>query len=92
MAQFAVVNPRAPKLPRGYHLASTTHSTTVAKASDMSMMMASPPLRPVADVASTSPRWQSVVIRSTRALALELTLLVGALGWRRYRRDGVSGL
>jgi hypothetical protein len=54
--------------------------------------MASPPMRPVANVTATSPRWQSVVIRSSRALALELALLTGFLGWRRYRRDGLAAL
>jgi spore coat protein A len=86
MAQFAVVKPGSKKLPHGYYLASkgTSHHT---QAMAMSMMM-SLPMRPADYATAASSRSTRFVIRSSRALALELSMLTVVLGWRRYRRHG----
>jgi spore coat protein A len=90
MAQFAVVNPRTKKLPHGYYLASDASTSKVFQASPVSMTMSAPLPQPAAG--TTSPRWARIVIRSSRAFAVELALLTFVLGWRRYRRDGVSAI
>lgn len=88
MAQFAVVNAHTHKLPRGYHRRG---KGTTKSSHGMQMSMASPPANPPSPPTTTG-RWQRVVIRSSRALALELSALTLALGWRRYRRYGVAAI
>jgi spore coat protein A, manganese oxidase len=88
MAQFAVVKPHSKKLPKGYYL---TSSSTAHRASAMpaSMMMSPPIATGDAAPSSTGAR---IVIRSSRALALELCLLTLILGWRRYRKYGAAAI
>jgi spore coat protein A len=92
MAQFAVVKPPLDKLPHGYYLASAkSDSSALAEATSMSMMM-SPPMRPPSAATPAASRWSEVIVRSSRALALELSLLTVWLGWRRYRRFGLGAI
>jgi hypothetical protein len=37
-------------------------------------------------------RWSRVVVRTSRAIAVELVVLTMFLGWRRYRRRGFAGI
>jgi FtsP/CotA-like multicopper oxidase with cupredoxin domain len=88
MAQFAVVKPGTHKLPHGY-----SHRTVAAKPAgeppmQMSMQMA--PADPGAAASFTD--WSRVAIRATRAMALELSIIALALGWRRYRRYAAAGI
>ena len=87
MAQFAVVDPHTHKLPRGYHLANKANSTH-----GMKMSMTMPMSGGAGGGPTSSTTWARAAIRSSRALALELSALTMILGWRRYRRDGISAI
>jgi hypothetical protein len=56
-------------------------------------MAMSMPMQPVDRAAGGGPYgWSRMVIRSSRALALELFMVVVILGWRRFRQQGWAGI
>jgi FtsP/CotA-like multicopper oxidase with cupredoxin domain len=89
MAQFAVVKPGTHKLPRGYYDKSSTRAAAGAGRS-MTMSSAMPAAYDGAPISHGG--WSRAVIRSSRAVALELSAVVLMLGWRRYRREGLEGI
>ncbi|HWB67462.1 MAG TPA: multicopper oxidase domain-containing protein [Mycobacteriales bacterium] len=86
MAQFAVVRHRHDALPHGYTDGTKRHHAHHAMAAGMSM-----PMGPSdGSSAAASSRWSQVVGRSSRAVGLELVVLVAVVGWRRLRRLRVA--
>jgi FtsP/CotA-like multicopper oxidase with cupredoxin domain len=82
MAQFAVVKPHTTTLPKGYHLGA---SATAHHGKHGAMAMAMSPLMVGGAPAKTPPTAVSrVLIRSARAVVIELVLIALVIGVRRY--------
>jgi uncharacterized cupredoxin-like copper-binding protein len=97
MAQFAVVKKGSTALPAGYFLDRNTTASSSA-AMDMGPMVESQSESMATSVAGPAAEstawWPRVLVRSARALAIELAVLAGVgllLGWRRRYSFGAPG-
>jgi FtsP/CotA-like multicopper oxidase with cupredoxin domain/plastocyanin len=88
MTQFAVVKPGTHTLPHGYYYKTSQKAAAAERSTPMAMAMPA-----VGASALSAPHgWSRLVVRSSRAVALELFLVVVLLGWRRFRKNGWAGI